>query len=476
MSTSTVLSLLQNQLPLLRAIKAQRALTKIEGYYPDTGPLRRDLYAKHLQFFAAGKEYRERLFLAANRVGKSEGVGAYETALHLTGRYPDWWEGKRFNHAVKWLVSGDTNTTVRDIIQQKLFGPPGRLGTGMIPAECICGQPAAKSGLKDAFESAHIMHSSGAISNLVLRSYEQGRKAFQGTELDGAWEDEEPPLEIHTENVVRTMTTGGMVMDTFTPLSGLTEVVLAFLPGGRQPEGKMQRYVTTATWDDAPHLSAQAKDELWNSIPPHQRDARSKGIPQLGSGAIYPIEETKIAEADFEIPKHWRRVWALDHGWDNFACVWGAVDGDSQTLHIYSGIKIASAEPAMQAHMVKSRGEWIPGVGDAAALNVADGEKIIDSYRKLGLNIQLPDKSVEAGIWDVWELMTAGRLRVFKSLSGWFDEFRLYRRDEKGRVVKSMDHFMDCTRYLVRSGMRRAITKPQPNIQTPHKTRKSAWL
>lgn len=226
----------------------------------------------------------------------------------------------------------------------------------------------------------------------------------------------------------------------------------------------MSRYVVTATWDDCPHLTKAAKDELWNSIPPYQRDARSKGIPQLGSGAIYPIGESEIAEDDFKIPKHFRRVWALDHGWDNFACVWGAVDGDTQIVHIYAGVKMACAEPAMQAHMVKSRGAWIPGVGDAAALNVKDGQKIIDIYRKAGLNITLPDKSVEAGIWDVWELMTAGRLKVFKSLSGWFDEFRLYRRDDKGKVVKTMDHFMDCTRYLVRSGLSRAKTEPTSRI------------
>lgn len=451
---------LQEVLPRLKAIQAQRARRRFESYYPDTGTLRRELYVKHLEFFAAGAKYRERLFLAANRVGKSEGVGAYETALHLTGQYPEWWQGRRFKRPVKALASGDTNTTVRDIVQAKLFGPAGHMGTGMIPADCIVGEPASKMGLKDAFESARIKHVSGGVSNLVLRSYEQGRKAFQGTELDLAWEDEEPPLEIHTENVVRTMTTNGLVMNTFTPLSGLTEVVLQFLPGGKPVEGGGTRFVVTATWDDAPHLTKEAKDELWNSIPPYQRDARSKGIPQLGSGAIYPISESDVTEDDFKIPKHFRRVWGLDHGWDNFACVWAAIDGDTQIVHIYAGIKMACAEPAMQAHMVKSRGAWIPGVGDAAALNIKDGQKIIDIYRKAGLNITLPDKSVEAGIWDTWELMTAGRLKVFKSLSGWFDEFRLYRRDDKGKVVKTMDHFMDCTRYVVRSGLGRARVEP----------------
>ena len=74
----------------------RRNRRKIDFYYPDEGPLRRELYIPHQKFFAAGARYRERLLIAANRIGKSEGVGAYETACHLTGEYPKWWVGRRF--------------------------------------------------------------------------------------------------------------------------------------------------------------------------------------------------------------------------------------------------------------------------------------------------------------------------------------------------------------------------------------------
>ena len=118
-------------------VERWRARNRIHRFYPDQGPLRRELYPKHLAFFAAGAEHRERLMMAANRVGKTEGVGAYEVTCHLTGIYPAWWTGKRFRKPVKIWAAGDTSKTVREIVQAKLLGEPGQLGTGMIPGDLI---------------------------------------------------------------------------------------------------------------------------------------------------------------------------------------------------------------------------------------------------------------------------------------------------------------------------------------------------
>lgn len=204
--------------------------------YPDEGPLRRELYAKHLQFFRNGAKDRERLMLAANRVGKTEGVGGYETTLHLTGIYPQWWEGKRFDYPIEAWAAGDTGKTTRDIIQKKLLGPVEELGTGLIPGDLIIGRPLAKPGIPDAFEIVRVKHTSGGVSVLGLKSYDQRREAFQGTEKHVIWLDEEPPLAIYTECLLRTMTTSGLIICTFTPLLGLSDVVLMYLPGGKLPE------------------------------------------------------------------------------------------------------------------------------------------------------------------------------------------------------------------------------------------------
>jgi phage terminase large subunit-like protein len=186
-----------------------------------------------MEFFAAGAIHRERMFMAANRIGKSEGAGGFELTLHLTGLYPPWWVGRRFPRAVRAWACGDTNITAREIVQQKLLGPIGELGTGLIPGDKIVGRPTHKAGLRDAVDTARVQHVTGGVSVLGIKSYEAGRKTFQGTEQDVIWLDEEPPLDVYVECLTRTMTTKGIVMLTFTPLQGMSDVVLEFLPGGR---------------------------------------------------------------------------------------------------------------------------------------------------------------------------------------------------------------------------------------------------
>jgi phage terminase large subunit-like protein len=211
-------------------------MRRIDYFYPDEGELRRELYIKHLEFFKAGASYRERCIIAANRIGKSESIGAYEMSVHLTGEYPHWWEGKRFDRAVSCWAAGDTGKTVRDILQLKLLGKVGDFGTGMIPGEYLLGT-TTKYGLPDAVESAKVRHISGGTSVVTLKSYDQRRESFQGTEQDVIWLDEEPPQDIYVECLMRTMTTGGMIMCTFTPLMGVSEVVKSFMPGIGFSEG-----------------------------------------------------------------------------------------------------------------------------------------------------------------------------------------------------------------------------------------------
>ncbi len=223
------------QQALLEEAEQRLKRFKLWTYFPDEGPLRRELYKKHLEFFRLGATHRERCFMAANRVGKTESAGGYEMALHLTGRYPDWWEGRRFEHPVSAWTAGDTKTTVRDIQQIKLLGPHEARGTGLIPADDIV-KIRPSSGVPDAVDSVTVRHVSGGVSSLGFKSYDQGRESFQGTEKHVIWLDEECPLSVYGECLIRTMTTQGLVMLTFTPLSGLTDTVLEFLPGGRAPD------------------------------------------------------------------------------------------------------------------------------------------------------------------------------------------------------------------------------------------------
>lgn len=207
---------------------------KIDQLYPDFGPLRRELYPKHLEFFRAGAKHRERLAIAGNRTGKSEGMGGYETVLHLTGQYPKWWEGRRFTRPVVAWAAGETTRDVRDSLQKKLLGPWHKIGTGLIPADAL-GKVTPRPGVSESADTIYVKHTSGGYSALTLKTYEQGRPSFQAAEVDVIWLDEECPEDIYSECLIRTMTTQGIVMLTFTPLQGLTPLVLQFLPGGMIP-------------------------------------------------------------------------------------------------------------------------------------------------------------------------------------------------------------------------------------------------
>lgn len=212
----------------------------IRDWFTEDGPLSYKNYRKHFRFWELGQTEVERCFLAANRVGKTV-AGGYEMAMHLTGLYPDWWPGYRFPYTIKAWAAGDTNDTVRDIIQPVLFGPKGSLGTGMIPFASI-EDITYKRGSNDVVDNARIrkVGETEKFSILQLKSYEQGRKTFQGTRMDVIWLDEEPSMDIYSECQIRTMRTdetraAGQLMCTFTPLLGMSDVCLHFLPGGRLP-------------------------------------------------------------------------------------------------------------------------------------------------------------------------------------------------------------------------------------------------
>ncbi len=226
----------------------------------------------------------------------------------------------------------------------------------------------------------------------------------------------------------------------------------------------MGKFVTMAGWDSVPHISQKEQDTLLATIPPYQRDARSKGIPQLGSGAIYPVPESEILVDDFAIPNHWPRGYGFDVGWNKTAVVFGALDRDSDIIYLYSEHYVGEAVPAVHAAAIRARGAWIPGRIDPAARGRGqrDGEQLLLDYQNLGLSLQPAVNAVESGLYKVWMRLSTGRLKVFKSMQSWLGEFRIYRRDEKGHIVKANDHLMDCTRYLCTEAERTdfMITKP----------------
>jgi phage terminase large subunit-like protein len=304
--TPTSSPALPKQIPSIAELEREqrrRQTNKLDRMFPaetEGDFYGRDLYAKHLAFFAAGATYKERLFMAANRIGKSE-AGAFETSLHLTGDYPEWWKGHRFERPIAAWACGTNSETTRDIVQTKLFGPFTAIGTGMVPGDLIVHTTPRRSGLAGALESVWVRHVSGGSSVIGLKTYEQGRTSFEGTAKDLIWDDEEPPLDIYTEQLYRTVTTRGITLITFTPLQGMSDVVKSFL----EPEtdaAKEFKFYIQAGWADVPHIAEDEKRKLIATTPAYQIEARTNGTPSLGAGAIYPIAESDIAVDAFPVP------------------------------------------------------------------------------------------------------------------------------------------------------------------------------
>lgn len=441
----------------------------------------RALYPRHMEFFAAGAHYRERGFLAGNRVGKTV-AGAYEVSCHLTGLYPDWWEGRRFPRPVRAWVSGKTGQTTRDIVQTTLLGEiegsqttKRPAGTGLIPGDRL-GEWTWKPGTPNLVDTIRIRHVSGGWSTLGFKQYEQGRGSFEGTAQDIIWFDEEPDISVYGEAVIRTATTNGIVLLTFTPLEGWSETVEQFMAkieeAGEPPEPRFHeghvsssRYRVQAGWDHVPHLSERTKAELLQSTMPHLREARSQGIPSLGSGAIYPVDEAFVRCAPFAIPEWWPRGYGLDVGWNCTAAVWVAQDPETKVFYVYAEYARGQVVPEIHAAAIRARGDWVQGAIDPASRGRGqrDGEQIIADYERAGLHLQPAINAVESGLYEVWSLLETGRLKVFNTLEGWFEEFRVYRRDEKGKIVKARDHRMDATRYAIVTFPAIAKRRPSPD-------------
>ena len=452
----------------LEAMEREESRNRIRTYF--NTPEVRAAYAKQMQFFRLGATHNERGLFGGNRSGKTI-AGGCEMVYHLTGEYPDWWEGRRFDHPVDAWAAGDTGKNVRDIIQRLMLGDDSAPGTGLIPAEAII-RTTVKHGLADAKETIYVRHKpTGGVSMLQLKSYDQGREAFQGTSVHVIWTDEEPPEDIYTECLLRTMTVNGIVQLTATPLQGLTKLMLLYLPElapttdddkNAGPVSSGSKVAIMVSWEDVPHLSESQKKAILASIPAWQRDARTKGVPQLGSGAIYQIPESDVVVQGFEIPKFWPRGFAVDVGWNRTAVLWGAKNPETGAVYIYDEYYRGQAEPSVHAAAVHSRGKWMAGVIDPAARGRSqkDGEQLLELYIQLGLDVEPANNARESGIYTVWEKLSQGQLKIFRSCTNTMNEYRLYRRNEKGEVVKSNDHLMDALRYLVMSGIERFKVEP----------------
>lgn len=434
-------------------------------------------YPKQREFHRAGADpkIRERLLKAGNQLGKTWSAG-FETAMHLTGRYPDWWDGATFPHPVACWAAGVTGEVTRDTVQRILCGRANEIGTGAIPLNAIKSKQM-KRGVPDAIDTLVIQHGGGGDvqageSVLGFKSYDQGREKFQGETLDIVWLDEEPDIGIYTEALTRTNATEGILYITFTPLLGMSQVVKRFLvdkfPG---------THVTNMTIYDAEHYTDEKRAAIIASYPAHEREARANGTPMLGSGIIFPVAESEIKCKPFSIPDHWPRIAGIDFGWDHpTAGAWLAWDRDTDTVYLYDTHRKSEATPDVHSVTFRAKGSWIPVAWphDGEQHDKGSGMALAQQYRDAGVNMlknkatHAPAKGkeegtggngVEAGIMDMLDRMQSGRFKVFEHLAEFFEEMRMYHRED-GKIVKIDDDIISATRYAMM--MLRFAKTPEP--------------
>lgn len=384
-----------------------------------------------------------------------------------------------------WAL-GESMESTRDTLQRLVLGRPGEWGTGTIPEKLIIDVKRAQ-GIADSVDAVFVKHVSGLVSRLYFKSYEKGRSKLQGETLDFAALDEEPPIDIYTEVLTRTNATKGIVWITFTPLLGMSEVVRLFL---QRPTP--DRSDTNMTIDDVGHYSQEERNRIIESYPEHEREARAKGIPILGSGRVWPIAESAISVDPFPIPDHWPIICGVDFGIDHpSAGAWLAWDRDTDTLYVYDTYRVSNETPAQIVPRITQRGDWVPVAWPADGLqrSKGDGIQLAEQYRSHGANMlheyaQLPETgdeegkktsrtSVEAGVMMMFDDMKRGKFKVFKGLDDWFSEFRLYHRKD-GLIVKLQDDLLSATRYAYVM-KRYAATPPDPQKQAADPRRNYNW-
>ncbi len=436
---------IQKRADALRFIAKKMRYNRMDYYKP---------YPKQALFHAEGKTVRERLLMAANQIGKTF-CGAVEMAYHLTGEYPDWWEGYRFTRPIKAWAASKTGLSTRDTVQKYLCGEPGVVdarGTGALPQRCIIDISSAR-GVDALADTVQVRHISGGTSILRFKSYDQGREKWQGETLDLIWFDEEPPEDIYGEGITRITATRGIVYMTFTPLKGNSDVVMRFLK-----EVSPDRVVVGMTIDDAPHILPEEREKIIAGYLPHEREARSRGVPTLGSGKVFTATQESITEARQPVmPAWWHYLWGIDFGIGHpFGAVLIGWDKDADVIHIMHAIRMKDAKPiehaaAMKAYMPTAPVAW-PQDGTAREKS---GEVVSDLYKKAGLHM-LPDHATfsaggygtEAGVLEMDTRLLTGRMKVAAHLSDWFEEYGLYHRKD-GLIVKVRDDLLSATRIAV---------------------------
>jgi hypothetical protein len=430
------------------------------------------------------------LLLAANRIGKTYSCLA-TVAQHATLTYAKSWNGYRYTKKNLTIWVGCITASEAEDLETKLFDGDGDDLPFIHPSLVVY-----RNKTKKRFK---VKNSLGGVTHISIKTYNLKNKGdavstWKAKKVDFIMLDEQPPMEVMNECVMRIMDTGkndrGMIVIAATCLT-YTPFVLSFtekivpvekinVHGVRFMDKKQvkvapseiinERVYLSAGWDDAPHLSEETKRMASANLSPEQLEARRTGMPSIGSGMVYPILEELITCDPFPIPEHFYRVAGIDFGWtDPTAVVFAAIDKDKNIVYLFEEYSQNEKTPQQHVYQMSQMRlariiSEIPVVYDPAGLNSSqkDGESLVKLYQKCGLKMYKANNSREAGVQTVLQRMQNGELKIFKTCHKLLSEMRTYARDENDVIKDGNDHLLDAMRYVVMSGLK--IARPQTSL------------
>ena len=449
-------------------------------------------FEHQLKFFATGNAER-RGILAANRIGKTVSTCA-ETAMHLTGLYPDWWNGYKFDKPITCMVAGEGWSQVALVLQNELLGTQDvklvdNIGTGFIPRDCIVMDTMRNDGANCI--GVEIKHKSGQNSYLLFANYTQEVRQLQGFKLNLAVFDEQPPDDFFSEIVTRTATTQGKVLCSFTPLKGLNGLVSKFW-------NKEEGYeFIRVSWDDVPEydpwnmpfLLMETRRQLERDYLPHEREARIAGKPVMGKGAVFQIRDWplyKTGDFDFTTMPNIQRVIALDLGLVNDKTVISLMYWDpyERSAWLHRQIIVQGVEEAVPTqyinHLLRPEVFGTPIVLPADASTPGRYTMSSTSIRELFESYELnvyhkailnpPDQEGRQtnhksyGINQMRQMLEVGSLMVNENCTQFLSDAQNYYVDSQGRF-SDPDDTIDSCRYALLACLQ-GIAEPWDN-RTP---------
>ena len=428
--------------------------------------------------------------LAANRIGKTVST-CYETAMHLTGLYPDWWAGYRFDKPITAMVAGEGWSQVAMVLQNELLGTQDvkirdALGTGAIPRDCIIVDTMRSDGANCM--GVEIRHISGAKSYLIFANYTQEVRQMQGFKLNLAVFDEQPPDDFFSEIVTRTATTQGVILCSFTPLKGLNGLVSKFW---NKEEG--YDFIRVA-WDDVPEydpwgepfLLMSTRRQLERDYLPHEREARIAGKPVMGQGAVFQIRSWptyKTGDFNFREMNNIHRIIALDLGLVNDRTVISLVYWNpyEQEAWLHRQICVAGIEEANPVNYVNHlmRPEVfgtpivLPADANTQGRYTMSSQSLRELFESYELNVwdkaimNPPDSQGKTtnhkayGINIMRQMLEAGTLHVNENCVDFLREAQNYYVDPQGRFSDPDDTIDSCRYALI--GCLQGIAEPWDN-------------